>query len=243
MEANPFHDRRLAEIFDAIGESDRGDLGPYFAIVDELGAQTVIDLGSGTGVFARGLADRGRTVIGVEPGPAAMEIARRQPGADRVQWVPGTAAAIPACEADLVTMTGNIPEHLDDPEWGRALAASRRALRHGGHLVFGNRNIDTQRWLTSPEFAPRSAPGSQNRGERVAATPDGPIHHWLEVLDVTAHDFTFRWTFLVERTGEHLTWMATLRIRSVDEVVQTLEAQSFAVEDVRDGDIFIASRL
>jgi SAM-dependent methyltransferase len=242
VEANPFHDRRLAEIFEAIGESDRGDLDPYFAIVDEFSAKKIIDVGSGTGVFACGLARRGLTVIAVEPGPAAMALAELQPSAERVQWVHGDAAAMPVAGADMVTMTGNIPEHMNDAEWAAALRASHSALRPCGYLVFGNRNIETQGWLTSAEYAPRSAPRSQNRGTRVEATPAGPVHHWLEILDLTPATFTFRWTFLIENTGEELTWNTTFRIRTADEVARALEASSFSLEDIRDGDIFIASR-
>jgi SAM-dependent methyltransferase len=241
MEANPFHDARLAEIFDAIGESDRGDLEPYLAIVDELQPHTIIDLGSGTGVFACRLADLGKRVIGVEPGSASMDLARRQPGAARVQWILGDAAAMPDCDADLVTMTGNIPEHLTDEQWTAALAASHRALRPGGHLAFGNRPTD-QAWLTSPDFAPRSSPGSQNRGSRAASTPSGPVHHWLEIIDLTPETFTFRWTFLVESDDTELTWETTFRRRTVDQIVEALEAASFSVTGLRDDHIFIARR-
>src|SRR2546423_7447676 len=152
MDANPFHDLRLAQIFDAIGESDRGDLDPYFAIVDELHAHTIVDVGSGTGVFACRLAELGKRVIGVEPGNAAMTLAQGQLGANRVEWVLGDAAVMPECGADMVTMTGNIPEHLTDDQWAAALAASHRALRPGGHIVFGSRNVETEAWLTSPEY-------------------------------------------------------------------------------------------
>lgn len=82
----------------------------------------------------------------------------------------------------------------------------------------------------------------QNHGTRVDATPAGPVHHWLEVLDITADTFSFRWTFLTERTGDELTWTTTFQIRTVEQVVRAFEAQSFAVGDVREGDIFIASR-
>jgi SAM-dependent methyltransferase len=243
MHANPFRDQRLAEIFDVVGaDPARPDLDPYVAIVDELKAHTIIDLGSGTGTFACRLADLGKNVIGVEPGEAAMNLARRKPGADRVQWIVGDAAAMPACDADVVTMTGNVPEQMSDDQWTAALAASYRALRPGGHIVFGNRNIQTQAWLTSPEYALRSAPGSKNRGTRVDSTPAGPVHHWLEVTDLTPETFTFRWTFLLERTGDELTWETTFRVRTVDQIVGALEAASFAVADVRDDDIFIASR-
>lgn len=218
MEANPFHDERLAAVFDAVGSDPaRLDLDPYVAIVDELGAHTIIDLGSGTGTFACRLADPGKRVIGVEPGQASMNLAQRRPDADRVRWVLGDAEAMPACDADLVTMTGNIPEHMTDDAWAKTLTASHRALRSGGHIVFGNRNVETQTWLTSPEFAPRSAPGSQNRGMRVDSTAAGPVHHWLEVTDLTPDAFTFRWTFLLETTGEELTWETAFRVRSVDQ--------------------------
>ena len=242
VDANPFHDPLLAEIFDAIGESDRGDLDPYVAIVEELAANTVIDLGSGTGVLACRLAELGKRVIAVEPGEASMNLARRQRGAALVEWILGDAAAIPACNADLVTMTGNIPEHMSDDQWGNALAAAHGALRPGGHLVFGNRNVETNSWLRSPEYAPRSAPGSKNRGSRVESTPAGPVHHWLEVLDLNDDSFTFRWTFLIERDGTELTWATVFRVRSIDEVVRDLERASFVVTDIKDGDIFIAQR-
>lgn len=243
MEANPFQDQRLADIFDAIGdEPARSDLDPYLAVVDELNAQTIIDLGSGTGSFACRLAVLGKSVIGVEPGQASMNLARRKPGADLVQWIVGEAAAMPACSADLVTMTGNIPEHMTDDQWTAALAASHRSLRTGGHLVFGNRDIETQSWLTSPEYAPRSSPGNKNRGSRADSTPAGPVHHWLEVTDLTPDTFTFRWTFLVERDGTELIWETTFRVRTVDQIVRALEAASLSLTEIKDNHIFIALR-
>jgi SAM-dependent methyltransferase len=242
VEVNPFHDQRLAEIFDAIGESYRGDLEPYFDIVHEFGATTIIDLGSGTGVFACGLAERGFNVIGVEPGRAAMNLARRQPSAALVQWVLGDAAAMPTAHADIVTMTGNIPEHMSDAQWANALAASHRVLRPDGHLVFGNRNIETQDWLTSPEYAPRTAPGTENHGTRVQTTTAGTVHHWLEILELAPATFTFRWTFLVEDTSEELRWNSTFRIRTPTQVTRALEAASFELQEIRHSDLFIASR-
>ena len=241
--ANPFHDPRLAAIFDVVGaDPDRADLDPYLAIVDELGARTVIDLGSGTGVFACRLASAGKRVVGVEPGAASLDLARRKPGADRVEWILGDAAAMPAVGADVVTMTGNIPEHLNDEQWTAALAACHRVLRPGGHLVFGNRDVANQGWLTSPEFAPRDAPGSRNEGRRARSTPAGPVRHWLEVLDLREHEFTFRWTFLLEDDGTELTWETTFRVRTLDEVVADLTAAAFTVVDVRDEQVFIARR-
>jgi len=44
-------DSRLAAIYDDI-DGDRDDLDHYEAIVEELGARRVLDLGCGTGVLA-----------------------------------------------------------------------------------------------------------------------------------------------------------------------------------------------
>lgn len=250
MEANFFRDQRLADIYDFLGSSERSDLDPYFAIVDELDAQTIIDLGSGTGTFACRLAERGKSVIAIEPAEASVNVARRKPGADLVRWVVGDAAAMPEGVADLVTMTGNVPEHLSDEQWTVALEASQRALRAGGHIAVGNRDIEkNQTWLTSPEFAPRSDAGSKNLGERADSTPEGPVHHWLEVLDVREDAFTFRWTYLFESDGSEMTWHTAFRIRTVDQIAAALDAAGFRVLDIRDAsgghdgnEIFIAAR-
>ena len=250
VEANFFRDQRLADIYDALGSEDRPDLDPYLAIVEELGAMRIVDLGSGTGTFACRLAGQGKEVVAVEPAEASVNVARRKPSADRVRWIVGDAAAIPSgAGVDLVTMSGNVPEHLADEQWADTLAACHRALRPGGHLVFGNRDIEKQSWFRSPEFAPRSAPGSENHGTRVESTPEGPVHHWLEVLEVTPEDFSFRWTYRFERDGAELTWETTFRLRSVDEVRAALGDAGFTLVDIRDSEgghdgneIFIASR-
>jgi SAM-dependent methyltransferase len=46
-----FDDPRLARIYDP-GDPDRSDLLAYDAVVDELGARSVLDVGCGTGTFA-----------------------------------------------------------------------------------------------------------------------------------------------------------------------------------------------
>jgi predicted RNA methylase len=50
-----FEERRLAAIYDAI-DNDRSDLAAYAALVDDLGAHVVLDVGCGTGTFACQLA-------------------------------------------------------------------------------------------------------------------------------------------------------------------------------------------
>ena len=77
-----FADPRLAAIYDDI-DGDRADLDHYEAIVDKLGARSVLDIGCGTGVLACRLARRGVTMIGLDPAHASLAVARakiRSPG-------------------------------------------------------------------------------------------------------------------------------------------------------------------
>ena len=133
-------ERRLAGVYDPL-DPDRSDLDVYAAIVEELGAGSVLDIGCGTGTFACLLARRGLTVIAVDPAAASLEIARAKPGADRVRWVRGYATDLPPLRVDLVTMTGNVAQvFVTDAEWAAVLRAAHAALRPGGRLVFETRD-------------------------------------------------------------------------------------------------------
>ena len=132
--ANP----QLVAVYDAF-DGDRDDLEAYRAIAEEFSARTVIDLGCGTGVFARTLAAAGLRVIGIDPAQASIdfaEAAAASASAD-VDFRRGTSADIPSVDADLVTMTGNVAQvflGLDELRW--VFADCARGLRPGGHLVF-----------------------------------------------------------------------------------------------------------
>src|SRR5919205_3429918 len=110
-------DARLVALYDI--ENTRGaDTDFYVRLAADLDARTILDLGCGTGLLTRELASDGRQVIGVDPAPAMLAYARRQPGADRVEWIEGDSSALGKAEADLVIMTGNVAQvFLDDSEW------------------------------------------------------------------------------------------------------------------------------
>ena len=81
-----FADPRLARLYDVF-DDDRSDLDVYAAIVEELAARSVLDVGCGTGSFAVLLAARGVDVIGVDPAAASLDVARTKLGAERVRWL------------------------------------------------------------------------------------------------------------------------------------------------------------
>src|SRR5215471_13480282 len=102
-----FADPRLARIYD-VWEGDRIDLPNYLAIVAELGAHSVLDVGCGTGNWASMLAQRGFEVIGLDPAAASLDVARAKPGAQRVRWIHGDVTSRPALRATLAPYTGNV---------------------------------------------------------------------------------------------------------------------------------------
>jgi SAM-dependent methyltransferase len=235
-----FEERRLAEIYDPL-DPDRGDLDAYAAIVAEFDARSVLDVGCGTGTFACLLAGRGVDVIGLDPAEASLGVARSKPGADRVRWVRGDAASLPALQVDLVTMTGNVAQvFLTDGEWELVLRGARRALRPGGHLVFETRDPARKAWLEWNRETSRARTGIHGVGD---------VETWVEVTDVRGNLVSFRSIFVFEADGAVMTSDSTLRFRGREEVADSLASAGFALEDVRDAPdrpgrelVFIARR-
>ena len=71
-----FENPRLAAIYEAF-DGLRGDLDHYVAIVNELEARSVLDVGCGTGCLSARLSELGLEVTGVDPARASLELARR----------------------------------------------------------------------------------------------------------------------------------------------------------------------
>jgi len=221
-----FDDPRLAAIYDAL-DPDRSDLDPYIALVTELGAHSVLDLGCGTGVFALMLAGSGIAVIGVDPAGASLEVARAKPGAGRVTWIHGDAAAIPeSVSVDAVTMTANVAQvFLTDDEWLATLAVIRGALRAGGWLVFESRDPARRAWEEWTE----------ERTKRTTDVPGvGRVTDWVQVTGIDGELVTFESPNLFEADGAVLTSRSTLRFRTRSEIESSLAASGFAVDEVRD---------
>lgn len=220
-----FSEPRLAELYDPL-DPDRSDLDAYVAMAAEFGARTVVDIGCGTGTLACLLARRGLTVTGLDPAAASLDVARRKPGADRVRWLHADGAAVPALDADLATMTGNVAQvFVTDQEWAAVLHAVRRALRPGGRLVFEARDPAKRAWLA----------WNRDQTYRRAVIPGaGPVQTWIDLTGIGAGLVSFRSTVVFDSDGAVLTSDSTLRFRERAELAGSLASAGLVVDEVRD---------
>lgn len=235
-----FENPRLAQIYDAL-DPDRSDLDAYMALVDELRARAVLDIGCGTGTFACLLARRGLVVVGLDPAAASLDVARTKPGADRVRWIRGDRGALPPLEVDVATMTGNVAQvFVTHDEWMATLRAIRQALRPGGHLVFESRVPEDQAWRRW---------ASEESRTQVEISGVGTVDSWVEIIDVQGPLVSFRSTFVFDSDGTTLTSDSTLSFRKRGELTASLSEADLNVQEVRDAPdrpgrefVFIAQR-
>ena len=216
---------RLAWVYDAF-DGPRDDLAAYVAIAGELAPDRVLDVGCGTGCLAIELAGTGRTVVGVDPAAASLEVARTKDGSDAVTWIHGDAAAIPAVGADLALMTGNVAQvFLTEADWTQVLAAVGAALRPRGNLVFETRRPERRAW---EEWAADTGPVTLD------VPGQGPVEQRREVTAVHLPLVSFRYTYTFLADGAVITSDSTLRFRGRDELESGLAAAGYRVLDVRD---------
>ncbi|MBK7645348.1 MAG: class I SAM-dependent methyltransferase [Planctomycetes bacterium] len=92
----------------------------------------ICEFGCGSGTLLQALGALGHSVVGIEPDPAARQVAEER----GIQTYPDNAeappAALPNGSFDVVIMC-HVLEHCLDPR--RAIANARKALRPGGFLI------------------------------------------------------------------------------------------------------------
>ncbi len=89
----------------------------------------IVDLGCGSGIWARKLVDSGYQVLGADISPAMIELARQRVPEARFHVVSFVQFPIPACRA--VTALGEVFNYLFDPN------NSLRTLRQVCERIFG----------------------------------------------------------------------------------------------------------
>ena len=108
------------------------------AVLDRLvqvRGRSLIDVGCGGGALARSLAERGATVLGVEPDPIQAERNREAPETASVTFAEGRAESLPIDDgaADGVIF-GRSLHHIPEAAMRPALTEAHRVLGSGGFL-------------------------------------------------------------------------------------------------------------
>lgn len=157
-------------------------------------AKTVLDLGCGTGALTVALSP-GRSVTGADPAAAMLDVARKRPGGDNVEWVEGDARSLRLGKNfDLVLLTGHAFQVFLTAEDQRAALDTIAAhLAPGGRFIFDTRNPATKAWL---EWGPADS-------QRTVEHPTfGAVEAWNDaVQDEATGIVTYDTFYRVPATG------------------------------------------
>ncbi|MCC9311218.1 methyltransferase domain-containing protein [Kitasatospora sp. RB6PN24] len=163
----------------------------------------VLDVGAGTGIATRLLAERGARVIAVEPsGGMAAQLHAVSP---EIPVVKGVGDDLPCHDesADLVTYAQAF--HWTDPD--RSIPEALRVLRPGGALVlFWNLKDRSVDWLAEQERRHAAALPSYHYYGTMNAVTEPLSRHPLEV------------------SGATVRWERTI---TVDDVITDLRSKSY----------------
>ncbi len=196
-----FSRTELAELYDYFNHwnvSPQNDF--YIDLVMQ--ADSVLDVGCGTGKLHRVARERGHTgrLVGLDPAEAMLEVGRRD--RDDVEWILGDLVEGPydgeteplkKGTFDLIIMSGHAFQvFITDEELRANLASIRRILSEDGRFVFETRNPAVRGWQAwSPERV-RTVDGPEGRratcvhrlrevqGDLVTFTSDYSVEDWDE---------------------------------------------------------------
>jgi ubiquinone/menaquinone biosynthesis C-methylase UbiE len=130
-----------AEVINAI--DDHGDFvkrhlinDNIFEMLGPVEGRRVLDAGCGQGYFSRLLAERGATVVGIEPADALVERARQIEAKRRqgITFIQADLSDLPEVGQSFDAVVCSMVL-LSIPRWQSAMAACARVLRPGGRLV------------------------------------------------------------------------------------------------------------
>ncbi len=218
-----FSDPLLVSAYDALNAFGE-DSDFWLAEIERLSPKTIIDLGCGTGLLTCELARRGYDMIGVEPAGKMLDIARKKPDAEKVQWIEGGYEKFEGLKADMVLMTSHVAQFfLEDKEWESMLEASHKALNPGGHVVFDSR---------TPIFPPYQTWPTEESPRRIEDPSLGPIDWHYKLLGIESNRVRYELHFHFINSDEKITSTDELIFRSQEEITQSLKDAGFEIEKI-----------
>jgi SAM-dependent methyltransferase len=206
-----FSERNLAELYDLFNPWGGRSGDDEFYIEYVLNADSVLDVGCGTGLMlrkARELGHQGR-LVGIDPAEAMLDVARR----DRtdIEWIHGDLSTGQFDrEFDLIFMTGHVFQvFLSDDDVLQMLRSVQQALTDDGRFIFETRNPSVRAWE-------RWGPGHS----REIAHPAGGVARmeYREPAIVKGEFVTFTHYFTAPTFDRAQQSTSTLRFMGVDQI-------------------------
>jgi len=214
-----FSDARLAALYDLFC-AGRKDFDFYLPQI--MAAQSVLDIGCGTGALLHLARDNGHAgrLCGLDPAPGMLEQARRR---GDIEWVLGDLSTKGWQGAfELAVMTGHAFQVLlDDADIRAALDAVRAALVPGGCFAFETRNPlkrEWERWTTARPAEVTDGDGTVVRLSRAVQTP------------VVGERVSFTHTFTSPSWDRPQTSQSTLRFVSMETLARLLGEAGYRIE-------------
>ncbi|HWT96646.1 MAG TPA: class I SAM-dependent methyltransferase [Terriglobales bacterium] len=199
----------------------------YFIAACEPAPQTILDLGCGTGLLTKALAQRGHQVTGVDPAPAMLEIARHPPLLN-AQWLCADARELDlGIRFDRVIASGHVFQvFLTAADRLAFLRTAARHLKPQGRLIFDSRNPAAATWLGW-------TPARSKR--RIVHTTHGLIDIWHEVGSVDGERVKFTSSYHFGESGQTYTNAGELAFPPYQLIREQLGAAGLQVIKI-DGD-------
>ena len=214
-----YSDPALVDFYDLVNTGDT-ELRRCLALAGD--ARSVLDLGCGTGQLAAALAG-GRAVVGVDPAGAMLDVARRRPDGEKVEWIEADARTVRLGRSfDLIVLTGHAFQVFLTRE--DRLAVLRIIATHlapGGRFLFDSHNTAAEAWRSwTPE-----------RSEEIIDHPRfGMVKGWYDARMGAEGIVTYRTWYEVAATGQTLTAESKIAFPSKEEIAAGIEAAGLTVE-------------
>ncbi|MBY0357515.1 MAG: class I SAM-dependent methyltransferase [Candidatus Obscuribacterales bacterium] len=226
MPDNHYVNSKLAEIYDL----DSGwsiDRDFYLSLAGPQ-LQSILDLGCGTGLLCNAYAAKNHLVTGVDPSPAMLEIGRRKPHGNQIEWVQSSAQTYHSDKLfDLIIMTGHAFQVLlEDVDVLKTFSTMQKHLKQGGFAAFESRNplIDWEReW----------------NYDMVLKLPASTVHESRRFLTMEDDRMTFELRY--QFPDETLVSTSELRFLSRKDIEEHLTASGLCIDKVLgdwDGTLF-----
>jgi SAM-dependent methyltransferase len=225
MSEQQYFQNDLVALYDTL--NPLGADSDYFIAACEPTPQIILDLGCGTGLLTKALAQRGHQVTGVDPAPAMLEIARHPP-LPNARWLCADAKELDlGSKFDRVIASGHVFQvFLTAADRLAFLRTAARHLKPEGHLIFDSRNPAVAAWLS---WTPTRSRRRINHATR------GLIDIWHEVESMEGERVKFTSSYHFGDSGQTYTNAGELAFPSYQIIREQLGAVGLNVIKI-DGD-------